>query len=361
MKLSTGDPGIVVSGVGHAALLVAMLVAFAGAKQFDDAQESIPVDMVTDAQFAQIMKGAKTEKEIKPQPLRVDKVADLTETHKVPPVVEAKTDVPTPPPRLRPVQNPGQDDQLQPAPAPPTPPPPPPRPVDLAKAKTKPTPPPKPDAEAILPPQPPPRPKDEPKKPDVTPPLPPVRPAQNNPPKPKPDDKLKLDEVAKLINATRPKSGDETADPQPRLDLTQVSQLLSKEAPQQRAATGRDLSHVASLGSSTASAAKMSPSLWGQLDGLIQEQYKQCWSYLGLNNGDQYIPEINVQFTPDGALIGQPTLRNPPGDPNLRSLADSAMRAVQRCNPLKIPPQYAPYYDQWKSRILRFDPEEMAG
>ena len=140
-----------------------------------------------------------------------------------------------------------------------------------------------------------------------------------------------------------------------------MSQLLSKEAPQQKASTGRELSRVASLGSPTASAAKMSPSLWGQLDGLMREQYKQCWSYLGLNGGDQYIPEIKVEFTPDGALAAQPTLRNPPSDPGLRSLADSALRAVQRCNPLKIPPQYAPYYDQWKSRILRFDPEEMAG
>ena len=355
MKLSSRDPGLVVSGVGHAALLATMLVAFSGAKHFDDAQESIPVEMVSDQQFAEIMKGVKTEKEVKPQPLRVDKVADLTETHKAPPVVEAKTDVATPPPRLRPVPDPGQADQLQPASAPPAPPAPPPRPADPPKAEAKPAPP-KPDAEAVLPP---PRPKDEAKKAEVTPPLPPTRPVQNE--QPKPADKLKLDEVAKLIAATKPKSGDETADPQPRLNLTEVSQLLSKEPPQQRASTGRELSQVASLGSPTASAAKMSPSLWGQLDGLMQEQYKQCWSYLGLNNGDQYIPEITVEFTPDGALAAQPTLRNPPSDPSLRSLADSALRAVERCNPLKIPPQYAPYYDQWKSRILRFDPEEMAG
>ena len=361
MKLSSTDPGLVVSGIGHAALLAAMLVAFSGAKQFEDAQESIPVEMVTDQQFAQIMKGVKTEKEVRPQPTRVDKVADIAETHKVPPVVEAKTNVPTPPPRLRPVPDPGADDQPQPAPAKAIPPEPPQRPADLPKPESKPVPPPKPDAEAILPPQPPPRPKDEPKKPSVTPPLPPTRPVQNDQPKVKPDDKLKLDEVAKLIAATKPKSGDETADPQPRLNLTEVSQMLSKETPQQKASTGRDLSRVASLGSPTASAAKMSPSLWGQLDGLMQEQYKQCWSYLGLSNGDQYIPEIKVEFTPDGALAAQPTLRNPPGDPGLRSLADSALRAVQRCNPLKIPAQYAPYYDEWKSRILRFDPQEMAG
>jgi len=140
-----------------------------------------------------------------------------------------------------------------------------------------------------------------------------------------------------------------------------VSRLLSKDAPQQKASTGRELSRVASLGSPTASAAKMSPSLWGQLDGLLVGQYKKCWSYLGLNGSDQYFPEIQVEFTPDGALAARPVLRNPPNDPNMRSLADSALRAVQECNPLKIPPQYAPYYDEWKSRIVRFDPDEMAG
>lgn len=112
--------------------------------------------------------------------------------------------------------------------------------------------------------------------------------------------------------------------------------------------------------SPTASADKMSPSQWGQFDALMQEQYKQCWSFLGSNTYGQYIPEIKVEFTPAGALASQPVLRNPASDPGLRGLAESALRAVQKCNPLKIPVQYALYYDQWKSRIVRFDPEEMA-
>ena len=116
---------------------------------------------------------------------------------------------------------------------------------------------------------------------------------------------------------------------------------------------------LASLGSPTASAAKMSPSLWDQLDGLLQEQYKRCWNFAGLGGQQKYIPEIHVQYTLDGSLIGQPVLLNPPSDPNLRALAESAMRAVRRCDPLRIPSQYQLYYDQWKGRIVRFDPEEM--
>ena len=66
-----------------------------------------------------------------------------------------------------------------------------------------------------------------------------------------------------------------------------------------------------------------------------------------------------MQYRPDGGLIGQPELLNPPSDPDLRALAESALRAVRRCDPLRIPAQYQPYYDQWKGRIVRFDPEEM--
>ena len=100
--------------------------------------------------------------------------------------------------------------------------------------------------------------------------------------------------------------------------------------------------------------------MWGQLDGLLQEQYKQCWSYIGLA-ATRYIPQIKVEYAMDGSLRGQPELLNPPSDPNLRTLSESAVRAVRRCNPLKIPQQFVPFYDQWKGRILRFDPEEMAG
>ena len=44
-----------------------------------------------------------------------------------------------------------------------------------------------------------------------------------------------------------------------------------------------------------------------------------------------------------------------------RQQAESALRAVKRCDPLPMPAQFAPYHQEWKTRILRFDPEEMAG
>ncbi|WOJ89879.1 hypothetical protein RZS28_00760 [Methylocapsa polymorpha] len=158
---------------------------------------------------------------------------------------------------------------------------------------------------------------------------------------------------------SKPKSGDESAEPTQKFDPGDISRFLSKDAPQRKQSTGRELQQEASLGSPTASAAKMSPSLWSMLDGLLQEQYKRCWNYIGAAGQKKYVPEIHVQYAQDGSLIGQPSLLNPPSDPNLRNLAESALRAVRRCDPLHIPAQYQPYYDQWKGRIVRFDPEEM--
>ena len=90
----------------------------------------------------------------------------------------------------------------------------------------------------------------------------------------------------------------------------------------------------------------------------MQEQYRECWNKLGFD-GASYVPQIRVTYNADGSLASTPVLVNAPSDPSQKSLADSAMRAVQRCNPLKIPPQFAPFHAQWRARTLRFDPDEM--
>jgi colicin import membrane protein len=359
------NPGFAVSGGVHLCVLILALVSFSHSPKFEDAQESIPIDIVSDQQLNQIMKGEKTAAEVKPLQ-RAEKIAEIAETKPQPSAEDATKDIPAPPSPLNRQKEPGQAD-LQEAPKPP----------EHSVA----VPPPRPAQEAAKP-----APKTEPVKPSVSPPPKPLvdeaeavepKPA---PPKAKPveapkklEPKFKPDQLAKLLDqekqkneqkqvekpVAKPKSGEEADEPQQKFDLSNIAKFLTKEAPQKKASTGHELSQLASLGSPTANAAKMSPSLWGQLDGLLQEQYKRCWSFVGLGGQQKYVPEIHVQYTQEGSLIGQPVLLNPPSDPNLRNLAESAMRAVRRCDPLRIPAQYQPYYDQWKGRIVRFDPEEM--
>ncbi len=379
------NPGAAISGGAHVLLLAAILVSFSHAAKFDDAQETVPVDLMSNSEFNQIMKGEKTAP-LSEKPLqKVEKLADIAEAKPPSILTPSKTDVPAPQTRAAHNDDPGRAEEK-------TPPIPPARPVeDLAKQapkpdESKPEPPkpeaPKPDAAKpvavatptpespdAVEPKPVARPKVEPKKLAAAEP----KPKPVEPPK-KPEPKFKPDELARLLNddktkdpppkdppkpAPKQKSGDEAADPADKFDLSDISRILNKDMPQKKAATGEALQQLASLGAPTASAAKMSPSLWGQLDGILQDQYRHCWNYIGMEGQEKYVPQIHVQYGPDGALLGEPQLMNPPTDPNLRSLADSALRAVRRCNPLRIPAQYQPYYDQWKGRIVRFDPEDM--
>jgi colicin import membrane protein len=386
VKFSRSEPGFALSAAIHFGLLAAMLVAFSQDRKFDDAQEAVPVETITDSQFSQIMKGEKTAKAATGKP-RADRVAEVSEPKPTPPTPEAKRDIPMPPPPLKRQPDPGEAEEKPlpptptapppPTPKPPTPPAPPTPPQRPAPPKPAPKAPPqedkeepeKDDAEPIKPPVKPKPPEKAEAKP--TPPTPPTPPKPEPKPTPKPEPKAepktpKLDEVAKLLAQSkdkgpaapnsRPKSGEESNERQPSPNLAEISRMLSREAPSALGSTGRELNKTASLGAPNASAAKMSPSLSDALNGLLMEQYKSCWSYLPLSNGPKYVPWIRVAYRPDGSLAGEPVLTNPPSDPVSRALAESAMRAVRRCNPLKIPARFQPFYDQWKDWKVGFDP-----
>ena len=358
MDDASGKPGYIASGAAHVALLAAMLISFSYSPKFDDVQETVPVDLVTDSDVNQIVKGDKSAKTVQEHP-HVDQVATTEDLKPKPPIADAKRDVPTPPPPLKRIADPGQDDKVEP-PKPPAaaaaPPPP--------AAKLLPVPPieakPPPDTTADEP-LPPPRPKIPPKKP------PPPKVEAQKPPQFKPD------QIAKLLDdappkpskvhehhTSKPKSGDDTHDPPRHFDADDISRLLSHEAPSRRASTGARLQQLASLGSPTASAPRMSPSLQAAMEGWFQDQFQGCWIQpITVPQGPKYVPEIRVPLNLDGSLAADPTLLNPPDDPSWQALADSAMRAVRKCDPLPVPDRFKPYYDEWRNRIVRFEDDTM--
>lgn len=413
------NPGFVVSGGAHALALVLLLVNFSRAPKIEDAIETVPVEMITTSDLNEITNGEKTAKPLPTPQRRVDKVAELEDHKPLPPTLNAQKDTPPLPSPDKSNDDPGQDEKPPepvsalppPRPADPTPPTPaavptPPerpveKPVEQAQTPDVPTPPErpteaaeakpdenKPDAEAIAP-KPPVRAKPpvkeaktEPPKPEPKPvPVPHARPlekvAKLQPPMPpkhpdsKPDPKQNtLDDVAKLLDKMKPpkpvtkqRSGNEVKEAKSHDDfsLDKITALLDHEAPQRRASTGRALTQLASLGSPTAHAEKLSPSMAAQLDGWLIDHYRGCWSYFGLGATQDYVPQLRIRMAQDGSLIGQPALINPPSDPNLKSLADSAIRAVNRCNPLEIPERFKPFYDEgYKQRVVRFDPKDMS-
>jgi colicin import membrane protein len=96
------------------------------------------------------------------------------------------------------------------------------------------------------------------------------------------------------------------------------------------------------------------------LESWFVKSYLRCWTPpSSLPQGEKYSAEIRVVHNTDGSLSGAPRLVNPPSDPDWRAYADSAVRAVAKCNPLQVPARYAPHFDQWKKMTLYFSPDSV--
>ena len=329
MSEDTPKTGLVASGVLHAALLAFVLVGFASAPKFEDASESTPVDTVTKTEFEQAMGE------------RAAKAPPATQ-----PAKPAPPQPPQPPPDLRKSED-------TPPPVPPVPPPkpeppkpePPKLPVKPAPPPPKPAPPPPPKPDALETPQPPVKPKivdaQPPERPRETPPEKPVE-------KPKPDPLAKL-----LAEETAKEPVKSSAKP---YDPRAIAKLIGETKPA-APSTG-----TANPGAPNAHAQRMSGSQERQLDDWFKDAYMACWSPPPTTpEGDVYIPEVQVTFNADGTLSGQPVLVNPPPDPAWRAHAESAVRAALRCNPMKIPAQYSPFFEQWRTKTIHFDPREALG
>jgi hypothetical protein len=107
-------------------------------------------------------------------------------------------------------------------------------------------------------------------------------------------------------------------------------------------------------------AAKMSSAQWATLDEALVDQIKRCWTNAGPEGAKPYIPKIKLTLDPNGAITAKPMLINLSSDPRSKALADGAIKAISRCGPLKIPAAVAPFYDEWKTRVVYFDPAVFA-
>ena len=93
----------------------------------------------------------------------------------------------------------------------------------------------------------------------------------------------------------------------------------------------------------------------------MMKAYLACWKPAPAStDSDPYVARVRLAFRPDGSLMKPPRLVNPPSDPAQKPQAKSVMQAVKACDPLPVPAQYRPFYEQWKTKTLHFDPEVAA-
>ena len=93
----------------------------------------------------------------------------------------------------------------------------------------------------------------------------------------------------------------------------------------------------------------------------LRAQIFGCWSIpLGLPYDENLLVRIKLKLKKDGTIMQSEILdherMNRPGQKFYKVLAESALRAVRLCQPLKVPPTG---YDKWKDLQLNFNPAEM--
>ena len=93
----------------------------------------------------------------------------------------------------------------------------------------------------------------------------------------------------------------------------------------------------------------------------LRAQIFGCWSIpLGLPYNENLLVRIKLQLKQDGSIMKSEILdherMNMPGQKFYKVLAESALRAVRLCQPLKVPPTG---YEKWKDLQLNFNPAEM--
>ena len=93
----------------------------------------------------------------------------------------------------------------------------------------------------------------------------------------------------------------------------------------------------------------------------LKAQIFGCWSIpLGLPYNENLLVRIKLQLEPDGTVTKSEILdharMNKPGQGFYKVLAESALRAIKLCQPLRVP---STGYERWKELQLNFDAREM--
>ena len=95
---------------------------------------------------------------------------------------------------------------------------------------------------------------------------------------------------------------------------------------------------------------------------VIRSQFLVCWTMpAGAKEAHTLAARVKIKMQPDGSVIEAVLATDQQGryasDPFFRAAADSAIRAVHKCSPLKnLPPDK---YGSWREMELNFDPQDL--
>jgi hypothetical protein len=299
-----------ISAFGHGAVLLWSVWSLAARPLVHPPTDSLPVDVVTAAEFSQITKGVKEAPKAEKQQPPVEKIAEAKPVEDLTAKVEKKevkaAREPPPAPETKPVEAKQDEKKAEQKPEESKP--------DKKTAEAKPD----PIAQQIEKAQS----KPEPKKPET-------HADKTSPPK-------------------------KPAPPAPKFDPNRVAALLDKREATRVAAAGASPNDARSLGLANGDAAQLSQS---ELDA-FRRRLEQCWRPPpGVNSSTNLRVLIRVLFNPDGSVARPPELVAAPASVLGPPMAESAKRAILQCQPFKmLKPEH---YEQWKDIEINFDPQYM--
>ena len=324
---------LVASAILHLGLaaLVLLFAFFAGEPPI--AETAISVEIVTET--------------AQPKPSPLPPKAPPAAAAPAPPR-EAATPAPPPPPP-----------KVEVKPEPKVEPPPPPPPPKVAEAKPEPPPPPPAPKAEVPKPEPPPKQAEAPPPPPKPDPPKPAPAKAAEPPKPKPDKPV---EVAKA----EPKPEKPPTPPAPKQADSDFDALLRSvedtpkrvQAPEKRDGKGTGDAPGGTNQPGAAQVAQINPSV---LAASISRQITPCWNIPVAAQGIGGLrAELNIVMGPDGGIqtVAPIDAARMSSDPVFRAFAESAVRAVRACSPLKLPPES---YQLWRNIIFNFDPSRLTG
>jgi len=139
-------------------------------------------------------------------------------------------------------------------------------------------------------------------------------------------------------------------------DPNSIAALIDKSKEEQ-AQTTRKLDKITQSQDSSMNLSGLSLSE----EDALKAQIFGCWSIpLGLPYNENLLVRIKLKLKPDGSVIRTEILdharMNKPGQAFYKVLAESALRAIQLCQPLRVP---TTGYERWKDLQLNFDAREM--
>ena len=152
------------------------------------------------------------------------------------------------------------------------------------------------------------------------------------------------------------------AEPKPqRLDTAELDSLIDKALPKAPKKVRDPDAFAKSIALSIPKSARLDARATASLAAAIRAQIAPCWNPpIGGAGVGKMTVLLGIQLGKDGSVLGRPTVLGQTGGAGnagyAKAFADTAVRAVLRCAPLKLP---ADQFEAWKAFELNFDPSEM--